>query len=112
MDVGHETTLLTATAPREFRHFDGEKEPCLYPLEDGRRCCECATCHRASQGGIPQHGIDRDFPLLYEMAQQYDFAERLGGSSSALLAEVDKALRELWNARAYMAEEAGRVRST
>ena len=22
-----------------------QKAPCLYPLADGRRCCECATCH-------------------------------------------------------------------
>jgi hypothetical protein len=21
------------------------KPPCLYPLPDGRRCCECAACH-------------------------------------------------------------------
>jgi len=24
---------------------DGRKEPCLYPLPGGERCCECATCH-------------------------------------------------------------------
>jgi len=27
-----------------------EKAPCLYPLPDGRRCCECATCHPAEYG--------------------------------------------------------------
>ena len=21
------------------------KPPCLFPLPDGRRCCECETCH-------------------------------------------------------------------
>lgn len=49
--------------------------------------------------GIDQRGIDGDFPTLYEMAQQFDFAERLGGSNSPILAEADRALRELWDAR-------------
>ena len=40
-----------------------------------------------------------EFPLLWNMAQEYDFAERLGGCTSALHAEVDKALREIWDAR-------------
>lgn len=55
-----------------------------------------------SAQGINQHGIDRDFPMLYEMAQQYDFAERLGGSNAPLLEEADRALRELWEARRCM----------
>lgn len=46
-----------------------------------------------------------EFPLLWQMAQEYDFAERLGGCSSALHAEVDRALNELWQARHYVAEE-------
>lgn len=53
----------------------------------------------ASSHGLDQHGLDRDYPLLYEMAMQYDFAERLGGSGSALHDEADAALRELWFAR-------------
>lgn len=48
---------------------------------------------------IDQHKIDTDFPLLYAMSGEYDFAERLGGSTSALHAEVDAALREIHMAR-------------
>lgn len=55
--------------------------------------------------GIDQRGIDKDFPMLYEMAQQYDFAERLGGSSDATLEEADRALRELWMARGERRDE-------
>jgi hypothetical protein len=54
--------------------------------------------------------IAREFPLLWEMAQAYDFAERLGGCTSALHAEVDRALREIWDARQYVSEEAARGR--
>lgn len=46
-----------------------------------------------------------EFPLLWEMANEYDFAEKLGGCTSALHAEVDRALREIWDARHYAAEE-------
>jgi hypothetical protein len=46
-----------------------------------------------------------EFPLLWEMAKEYDFAEKLGGCSSDLHAEVDRALNELWQARHYVAEE-------
>ena len=56
-------------------------------------------------GGIPQYGIDRDYPLLNEKAQQYDFAQRLGGCSDPLLAEIDAVLRELWMARRFVSEE-------
>jgi hypothetical protein len=52
-----------------------------------------------SGGGVPNYGIARDFPLLWEQAQAFDFAERLGGCTSPLLAEIDAALRELWDAR-------------
>ena len=53
--------------------------------------------------------MQRDFPLLWEIAQQYDFAERLGGCSEPLWAEVDTAMREIWNARNYVRDEAARV---
>ena len=43
-----------------------------------------------------------EFPLLWAMTQEHDFAERLGGCSSPLHAEVDRALREIWNARNFM----------
>lgn len=57
---------------------------------------------------IPQYGIDRDFPLMNQMAHDYDLAERLGGSTSPLHAEIDKALRELWDARRYVTEDHSR----
>lgn len=57
---------------------------------------------------IPQYGIREDFPLLDAMAREYDFAERLGGCTSALHAEADAALREIWMARRYVREEASR----
>lgn len=53
---------------------------------------------------MPQYGIDRDFPLMCEISTQFDFAERLGGSTSPLHAEIDKALRELWDARRFVAD--------
>ena len=43
--------------------------------------------------------IKHDYPLLFEMAERFDFAERLGGCTDPLLAEIDTALRELWMAR-------------
>lgn len=50
-------------------------------------------------GGFPNFGISDEFPILWRMAGEFDFAERLGGCNSDLHAEVDKALRELWDAR-------------
>lgn len=50
--------------------------------------------------GIDQRGIDEDFPQLYEMAQRYDFAKRLGVLVSSVCEEADHALREIWMARA------------
>lgn len=58
-------------------------------------------------GGIPQYGIDKDFPLLCKKADEYNFAERLGGCSDPLLAEIDAALRELWDARRWVNERTG-----
>ena len=58
---------------------------------------------------MPQYGIDRDYPLLSEKARQYDFAERLGGCSDPLMAEIDAALRELWDARRYVTGGATRA---
>lgn len=43
--------------------------------------------------------LRREFPSLWRMAEQYDFAERLGGCMNAMYAEADAALRELWMAR-------------
>jgi len=43
-----------------------------------------------------------EFPLLWAMTQEHDFAERLGDRSSPLHAEVDRALREIWDARNFM----------
>jgi hypothetical protein len=41
------------------------KPPCLYPLPDGRRCCECASCHPTEEeqrawlrdGTVPCRGV-------------------------------------------------------
>jgi hypothetical protein len=84
--------------------------------EPGSVCCDQpGDCVHApavppvdveATGGMPQYGIDRDFPLLCEKARQYDFAERLGGCSDPLMAEIDRALRELWDARRYVTGEA------
>jgi hypothetical protein len=43
--------------------------------------------------------LKEEFPLLWAMSEQYDFAERLGGCTDALYAEADAVLRELWLAR-------------
>lgn len=43
--------------------------------------------------------MTREFPLLWKIAEQYDFAERLGGCIEPLWEEVDRALREIWDAR-------------
>lgn len=51
-----------------------------------------------------QQAIRSDYPLLYEKGEQYDFAERLGGRSDPLLAEIDAALREVWSARRALAD--------
>ena len=69
-----------------------------------------------SSGGINPNapspvslGMAKDYPLLWEIAQQYDLAKRLGGCQEPLWGEVDKALRELWDARNYVRDEASRV---
>jgi hypothetical protein len=46
--------------------------------------------------------MQREYPLLWEIAKQYDFAERLGGCSEPLWAEVDAAMREIYSARQFM----------
>ena len=43
----------------------------------------------------------KEFPQLWEMAKQYDFAERLRGCSSELHEEADRALREIFDARNF-----------
>lgn len=48
---------------------------------------------------MPMYGIRDDYPLLFAKTAEYDMAERLGGCTDPLLAEMDAALRELWNAR-------------
>lgn len=50
--------------------------------------------------------LRQEFPLLWEMSEQFDFAERLGGCTDPLYAEADAVLRELWTARANVAEGA------
>lgn len=55
---------------------------------------------------ISDYGLKTDYPLLYEKAGAFDFAERLGGCSDPLLAEIDAALRELWSARRDRADRA------
>ncbi len=56
-----------------------------------------------------QEAVDlaREFPLLWGEAQKYDFAERAGGSTSAMAAEIDRALHELWLARRNPCKECG-----
>lgn len=49
-------------------------------------------------------GLHRDFPLLWEKALAFDFAERLGGCTDPLMAEIDAAMHELWVARQYARE--------
>jgi hypothetical protein len=53
---------------------------------------------------MPQYKLKEDYPLMYQRALDYDFAERLGGCSDPLMAEIDAALRELWDARRYVGE--------
>jgi hypothetical protein len=48
--------------------------------------------------------LRQDFPLLWEQTEAFDFAERLGGCTDPLMAEIDKAMRELYSARAYVRE--------
>jgi hypothetical protein len=43
--------------------------------------------------------IHREFPILWDIGIQFDFAERLGGSTEQLWAEVDAALREIHASR-------------
>lgn len=50
-------------------------------------------------------GLHREFPRLWELAQQFDFAERMGGCTDPLLAEADGALRELFLARRNAMED-------
>ena len=49
-------------------------------------------------------GMKRDYPLMWEKAQEYDFAERLGGCSDPLMAEMDEAMREIFSARTFVAD--------
>lgn len=49
-------------------------------------------------------GMKRDYPLMWEKAQEYDFAERLGGCSDSLMAEIDEAMREIFSARSFVAD--------
>lgn len=49
--------------------------------------------------GIDQQRIDKDFPLLIEMAHEHDFAERMGRTETPLHAEAAAALREIHGGR-------------
>jgi hypothetical protein len=53
--------------------------------------------------------LHAEFPLLWEQAQAFDFAERLGGCSDPELAEIDRAMRELWSARTQKQADEPRV---
>jgi hypothetical protein len=35
--------------PNVLRLFKPTKPPCLYPLPDGRRCCECDSCQKTDR---------------------------------------------------------------
>lgn len=48
--------------------------------------------------------MKRDFPLMWEKANEYDFAERLGGCSDPLMREIDEAMREIFSARTFVAD--------
>lgn len=41
----------------------------------------------------------REFPALWNLACEFDFAERLGGCADPVRAEADAILRELWIVR-------------
>lgn len=49
--------------------------------------------------------LHEEYPMLWELAQEFDFAERLGGCLSPLAAEADAALREIWMARTNLVGE-------
>jgi hypothetical protein len=51
--------------------------------------------------------LQREFPILWEIVQQYDFAERIGGCTEPLWVEVDAAMRELWMARTNLLQQEG-----
>jgi hypothetical protein len=65
---------------------------------------ESGAAYRRSNEPMPTYGLDRDYPLLWADAGTFDFAERLGGCTDQRLAEVDEAMRELWEARRYVTE--------
>lgn len=44
------------------------KAPCIYPLEDGSRCCECSTCH--GYGWPVETQRDDAIEALYFVRQQ------------------------------------------
>jgi len=48
--------------------------------------------------------LRREFPELFARSEAFDFAERLGGSTSNLDREADAALRELWMVRTNLNE--------
>lgn len=50
----------------------------------------------------PHEGMRRDYPLMWEKALEYDFAERLGGCSDPLMREMDEAMREIFAARTFV----------
>jgi hypothetical protein len=52
---------------------------------------------------MPMYGIREDFPRMFEIVAKYDMAERLGGRTDPVMAEIDAALHELWDARRNLA---------
>lgn len=62
----------------------------------------------ANQPDSVSVALAREYPNLWESAEKFDFAERLGGCTDDLLREIDSAMHELWSAR----HEVARLRKT
>lgn len=61
----------------------------------------------SKQRNVPasiHEAMRRDYPLLWAKASEYDFAERLGGCTDPLMAEIDEAMREIFSARTFVAD--------
>lgn len=49
--------------------------------------------------GMQTHGLDEDFPILWDVSKQVDAKERLGQHIPPLENEINRALGQLWFAR-------------
>lgn len=45
--------------------------------------------------------IAGEYPHLWKMASDFDFAERLGGCTDPVFREADRAMHEIWMARSH-----------